>query len=117
MQDRGHVHRIAASVAGAVMLVVGGVFLVQVFVVALGASVVPSLRPVYRLSADVPDAAGLRVGQQVLVDGAVVGQVRSVGLRDGHARIDMEFDEGRGPVHRDVTAAITPTSAVGHPVR
>jgi phospholipid/cholesterol/gamma-HCH transport system substrate-binding protein len=116
MQSSGHVHRTAAAVAGAVLLLIGGVLLVQVFVVALGASVVPSLRPVYRLSADFPDAGGLRVGQQVLVDGAVVGQVRSVGLRDGHAHVDMEFDECQGPVHRDVTAAITPTSAVGHPV-
>jgi phospholipid/cholesterol/gamma-HCH transport system substrate-binding protein len=116
MQSREHAHRVAASLTGAVLLLVGGVFLVQVFVVALGASVVPSLRPVYRLSADFPDAAGLRVGHQVLVNGAVVGQVRSVALRDGHARVDMEFDEGQAPVHRDVTAAITPTSAVGHSV-
>lgn len=116
MQSRGHVQRTAAAVAGAVLLLVGGVFLVQVFVVALGVSVVPSLHPVYRVSAEFPDAAGLRVGQQVLVDGAVVGEVRSVALRDGHAQVDMDFDEGQGPVHRDVTAAITPTSAVGHPV-
>jgi phospholipid/cholesterol/gamma-HCH transport system substrate-binding protein len=116
MQTGSRTYRTAATAAGAVFIVIAGVFLVQVFIAALGMRVVPPLQAPYRLSADFPDAAGVRVGQQVLVNGAVVGQVQGVDVQDGHAHVRMEFDSGRGPVHRGVTATITPTSAVGHPV-
>ncbi|HEY0411400.1 MAG TPA: MlaD family protein, partial [Candidatus Dormibacteraeota bacterium] len=100
MQTGSRTYRTAATAAGAVFIVIAGVFLVQVFIAALGMRVVPPLQAPYRLSADFPDAAGVRVGQQVLVNGAVVGQVQGVDVQDGHAHVRMEFDSGRGPVHR-----------------
>lgn len=116
MQTGSRSYRTAATIAGAVFIVITGIFLVQVFVAALGMRVVPPLQAPYRLSADFPDAVGVRVGQQVLVNGAVVGQVQGVDVQDGHAHVRMEFDGGRSPVHQGVTATITPTSSVGHPV-
>jgi phospholipid/cholesterol/gamma-HCH transport system substrate-binding protein len=109
-------YRNAATAAGAIFVVVASIFLVQVFIAALGERVVPPLHAPYRLTADFNDALGVRVGQQVLVNGAVVGQVQGVDLQDGHAHVRMEFDPDKGPVHQAVTVHITPTSSVGHPV-
>jgi phospholipid/cholesterol/gamma-HCH transport system substrate-binding protein len=116
MHTGSRTYRTAATAAGAVFIVVTSIFLVQVFIAALGMRVVPPIHAPYKLSADFPDAVGVRVGQQVLVNGAVVGQVQGVDVQDGHAHVRMEFDSGRGPVHDAVTATITPTSSVGHPV-
>jgi phospholipid/cholesterol/gamma-HCH transport system substrate-binding protein len=109
-------YRNAATIAGAIFIVIASIFLVQVFIAALGKRVVPPLHAPYKLSADFNDALGVRVGQQVLVNGAVVGQVQGVDLQDGHAHVSMEFDPDKGPVHQAVTVHITPTSSVGHPV-
>ena len=49
------------------------------------------LKGVYRLAADVRDAAGLRSGNEVRVAGVKVGQVTGVSLRPGSARISMEI--------------------------
>jgi len=109
-------YRSAATITGVVFIVVASIFLVQVFIAALGLRIVPQIHPPYRMSADFTEALGVRVGQQVLVNGAVVGQVQAVDVQDGHAHLNFAFDEGKGPVHRNVTVAITPTSSVGHPV-
>jgi len=116
MQTGTRAYRNAATVAGAIFLVIASIFLVQVFIAALGKRVVPPIHAPYKLSADFTDALGVRVGQQVLVNGAVVGQVQGVDLQDGHAHVRMEFDPDKGPVHQAVTVHITPTSSVGHPV-
>ena len=116
MQTGTRAYRNAATVAGAIFLGIASIFLVQVFIAALGKRVVPPIHAPYKLSADFTDALGVRVGQQVLVNGAVVGQVQGVELQDGHAHVRMEFDPDKGPVHQAVTVHITPTSAVGHPV-
>ncbi len=116
MQTGSRAYRTAATAAGAVFMVITAVFLVQVFVAALGMRVVPPIHAPFRISADFPDAVGVRVGQQVLVNGAVVGQVQGVDVQDGHAHVRMEFDPERGPVHQGATATIAPTSSVGHPV-
>ena len=116
MPSESRTYRTAATIAGTVFVVIASIFLVQVFIAALGMRIVPPLHQPYKLSADFPDAVGVRVGQQVLVNGAVVGQVHGVDVQDGHAHVTMEFDPDRGPVHQGVTLAITPTSSVGHPV-
>jgi phospholipid/cholesterol/gamma-HCH transport system substrate-binding protein len=116
MQTGTRAYRNAATVAGAIFLLIASIFLVQVFIAALGKRVVPPIHAPYKLSADFTDALGVRVGQQVLVNGAVVGQVQGVDLRDGHAHVRMEFDGDKGPVHQGISLHITPTSSVGHPV-
>jgi phospholipid/cholesterol/gamma-HCH transport system substrate-binding protein len=116
MHTETRAYRTAATAAGVVFIVVAAIFLVQVFIAALGMRLVPPIHAPYKLGADFPDAVGVRVGQQVLVNGAVVGLVQGVDVQEGHAHVRMEFDGGRGPVHQGVTVTITPTSSVGHPV-
>ena len=58
-----------------------------------------ALRGVYRLSADLKDAAGLIPGNEVRVAGVKVGTVKAIELTDHSARIDMELqDDVRIPV-------------------
>ncbi|HEY2705925.1 MAG TPA: MlaD family protein [Candidatus Dormibacteraeota bacterium] len=102
--------------AGLGVFVVAVIAITEVFVAALGLHVVPPIRAPYKISADFPDALGVRVGQQVMENGAVVGQVSGVEVQDRHAHVDMEFDSGRGPIHDTASAQILPTSQVGHPV-
>ena len=103
-------------VAGLAVLVTGTVAVTQVFVVAMGVRIVPHVTAPYTVSADFPDALGVRVGQQVLQNGAVVGQVSGVDVQGRHAHVEMEFDGGRAPIHESTSAQIVPTSQVGHPV-
>jgi phospholipid/cholesterol/gamma-HCH transport system substrate-binding protein len=51
------------------------------------------LRGVYTLSADLKDAAGLQPGNEVRVAGVKVGQVKSLRLAPGAARVIMEIDQ------------------------
>jgi len=116
MQTGSRSYRTAATAAGAIFVVIAGVFLVQVFIAAVGKRIVPPLHAPYRMSAAFTDALGLRVGQQVTLNGAVVGQLEGVEIQGDHALVHMEFDPDRGPVHQAATVTITPTSSVGHPV-
>nr|MBA2599551.1 MCE family protein [Actinomycetota bacterium] len=50
------------------------------------------LRGVYTLSADLQDAAGLQPGNEVRVAGVKVGQVKSLRLAPGAARVIMEVE-------------------------
>lgn len=50
------------------------------------------LRGVYTLSADLQDAAGLQPGNEVRVAGVKVGQVKSLRLAPGAARVIMEIE-------------------------
>jgi virulence factor Mce-like protein len=109
-------YRVLTFVAGVGVLVFGTIAVIQVFVVAMGARIVPHITAPYTVGADFPDALGIRVGQQVLENGGVVGQVSGVEVRDRHAHVDMEFDSGKGPIHDTSSAQIFPTSQVGHPV-
>lgn len=101
---------------GLAVMLTGTIAVTQVFVVAMGVRIVPHLTAPYTVAADFPDALGVRVGQQVLQNGAVVGQVTGVDVRDRHAHVEMEFDGGKAPIHDTASAQIIPTSQVGHPV-
>jgi phospholipid/cholesterol/gamma-HCH transport system substrate-binding protein len=101
---------------GLAVLLTGTIAVIQVFVVAMGVRIVPHVTAPYTVAADFPDALGVRVGQQVLENGAVVGQVSGVDVQGRHAHVDMEFDGGRAPIHDSSSAQIIPTSQVGHPV-
>jgi phospholipid/cholesterol/gamma-HCH transport system substrate-binding protein len=50
-----------------------------------------ALRGVYRISADLEDAAGLQPGNEVRVAGVKVGQVTGLELTDDAARVEMEI--------------------------
>ena len=52
----------------------------------------PALRGVYKLSADLKDAAGLQPGNEVRAAGVRVGRVTKVELTPTSARIEMEID-------------------------
>ena len=68
------------------------------------------LRGVYTLSADLKDAAGLQPGNEVRVAGVKVGQVKSLRLAPGAARVIMEIDqEVRIPLTPPDEAAYTVT--------
>jgi ABC-type transporter Mla subunit MlaD len=110
------VYRSLCLGAGLAVFVVAVVAITEVFVAALGLHIVPPIRAPYKIAADFPDALGVRVGQQVMENGAVVGQVSGVDVQDRHAHVEMEFDGGRGPIHDTSSAQILPTSQVGHPV-
>ena len=51
-----------------------------------------ALRGVYRISADLEDAAGLVPGNEVRVAGIKVGSVTSIALVDDAARVEMEIE-------------------------
>ena len=50
-----------------------------------------TLRGVYRISADLEDAAGLVPGNEVRVAGIKIGSVTSISLEDNAARVEMEI--------------------------
>jgi phospholipid/cholesterol/gamma-HCH transport system substrate-binding protein len=63
----------------------------------------PFLRGVYSISADLRDAAGLQVGNEVRVAGVKVGKVTGIELRPDAARISMEIEDNlRLPVETDL---------------
>jgi len=58
-------------------------------------------------------AAPLVTGNQVKVDGVVVGTVEELAVRDGVAEVSMELDEKAMPIHDDARLTIRPVSLLG----
>lgn len=76
---------------------VGSVSIVAIAAAVFGAFSIDklqALRGVYSISADLEDAAGLRVGNEVRVAGVRVGEVTGVSLTSKAARIEMEVQDG-----------------------
>ncbi|WP_141134760.1 MlaD family protein [Haloechinothrix alba] len=59
------------------------------------------------------DANPLAAGNSVKIDGAKVGEVRSLELEQGQARVEMELDDSVLPLHEDAAAEIRPVSLLG----
>jgi virulence factor Mce-like protein len=76
------------------------------------------LAPAYRLSAEVPSAANLVLGNEVRIGGARVGAVDTLSVRrrdDGAnvAVLGLKLDRSVAPLPRDSTVLIRPRSALG----
>lgn len=72
----------------------------------------------YNIKADIPDAAGLIVGNDVRKGGARIGFVSAIHTRkdpDGNvgATIDMKLDDTSRPLPKDTRIAIRPRSPLG----
>src|SRR5581483_1002437 len=70
----------------------------------------------YRLGLLFRDAAGLRAGDDVRIDGATAGQVDSVTVTADHlALVRIGLDPGAGPPGSGASAAVRPTGLLGEP--
>ncbi|HWJ82431.1 MAG TPA: MlaD family protein [Nocardioides sp.] len=69
--------------------------------------------PDSRLIAVIPDAGALEEGAEVRASGVLVGQVSSIDLVDGKARVAMDLNDGVLPVHRDATLTVKPVNLLG----
>lgn len=58
-------------------------------------------------------AAPLVEGNQVKIDGVVVGSVESLTVRDGVAEVGLDLDEEARPLHADARLTIRPVSLLG----
>lgn len=75
----------------------------------------------YRIGADDDDlvraqfrsAAPLVEGNEVKIDGVVVGSVKSLAVDDGLAVVSLELDEEARPLHEDARLTIRPVSLLG----
>jgi len=76
----------------------------------------------YRIGADADaelvraqfrSAAPLVEGNQVKIDGVVVGSVKSLAVDDGLAMVGLELDEEARPLHEDARLTIRPVSLLG----
>jgi phospholipid/cholesterol/gamma-HCH transport system substrate-binding protein len=73
--------------------------LISIILIAIGVTLAFSvnrfeaLRGVYKLSADLKDAAGLQPGNEVRIAGVKVGTVKSLTLMDDAARVQMEIQD------------------------
>ena len=61
--------------------------------VAFSVNKFESLRGVQTISADLRDAAGLQVGNEVRVAGVKIGKITDITLRPGAARVEMEVED------------------------
>ena len=58
-------------------------------------------------------AAPLVTGNEVKVDGVVVGTVKDLAVKDGVAEVSMELDQKAMPLHEDAQLTIRPVSLLG----
>lgn len=65
------------------------------------------------VSALFDNASPLVPGSQVRAAGVIVGEVTSIRLQDGRARVDMEVEPSILPLHRDASAVITTQDLLG----
>jgi virulence factor Mce-like protein len=98
--------------AATVLVVIVAVFL------AYNANAGLPFVPTYTLSAEVPNAAQLVVGNDVRIGGARVGAVSEITprkLRDGRviAVLQMKLDKEVDPLPKDTTVMVRPRSALG----
>ncbi|TXL60703.1 MCE family protein [Aeromicrobium terrae] len=66
-----------------------------------------------KVVAEFTSAAPLVEGNQVKVDGVVVGTVKKLAVRKGHAEVTMSLDRAAMPLHDDATFTIRPVSLLG----
>lgn len=59
------------------------------------------------------DASPLVPGNEVKMAGVTVGEIRSIRVRNGLARVEMALDEAAPPLHRDARAQITAKDLLG----
>lgn len=59
------------------------------------------------------DASPLLAGNDVKVNGVVVGQVTAMSVVDGHADVSFTVDPRALPLHTDATATVRPVSLLG----
>lgn len=70
----------------------------------------------YQLSFVFNDAAGLRAGDEVKIDGAPAGQVEGVSLTAAHrALVRTGLNPGAGPIGTGATGEVRPTGLLGEP--
>lgn len=73
--------------------------IVSILLISIGLAVAFSvnkfeaLRGVQTISADLRDAAGLQVGNEVRVAGVKIGKITDINLRPGAARVEMEVED------------------------
>lgn len=65
------------------------------------------------VTAQFASAAPLVEGNQVKIDGVVVGSVKSLTVRDGLAEVGLELDDEARPLHEDARLTIRPVSLLG----
>lgn len=58
-------------------------------------------------------AAPLVEGNQVKIDGVVVGTVEGLAVKDGVAEVSMDLDDAARPLHQDARLTIRPVSLLG----
>lgn len=73
--------------------VIGIVLIATAVAGAFSINKLPQLRGVYRLSADLKDAAGLQPGNEVRAAGVRVGRITDISLTPDAARIEMEIEQ------------------------
>lgn len=66
-----------------------------------------------RVVATIPDAQALAEGNEVRASGVLVGQVESIELVDGQARVELEVADGVLPIHDDATLTVRPVNLLG----
>ena len=68
----------------------------------------------YTVRAEFSTAQAVRPGQgqTVTISGVKVGDVKSVGLEDGHAVVTLEIDEKYAPIYRDATMLLRPRTGL-----
>lgn len=69
--------------------------------------------PALRLVATFRDASPLLAGNDVRSHGVKVGTIRSIGLENGKARVEVDLERTALPVHEDARLTIRPVSLLG----
>jgi len=68
----------------------------------------------YTVRAQLTDAAGLRDGAEVVIGGVKAGEVKlTLDERSDRVNVDLELEDGRGPVGRDARFAIASVNLLG----
>ncbi|MDQ6524579.1 MlaD family protein [Nocardioides sp. LHD-245] len=98
LKDVGRAGVVAALIAGGIVVV---------------SSIVGDDDPADLLRARFVSAAPLVEGNEVKVDGVVVGTVESLEVVDGVAEVALDLDDEAGPLHQDARLTIRPVSLLG----
>jgi len=95
---------------GVGVLVLGAFALLAFLALQVGA--IRGFRDAVRVSASLPDAAGLAVGGVVSIAGVQVGRVEALTVEFDHARVDLELDRS-AQVRRDAVLHVRARSLLG----
>lgn len=107
MTKRGK-HRVNPALIGTMMVVVALALIWFAYEVANG---IPGV-PYHVVDARFANVAGLRVGDDVRVDSVRIGQVQSIGYRDGDAVVALQLPPGY-KVYKDASATIGARNDLG----